>query len=41
MQAWNLPPLPNASPQPANVTVTGVTSDTEPAWHLGPDETGG
>jgi hypothetical protein len=23
MQAWNRPPLPNASPEPANVTVTG------------------
>jgi hypothetical protein len=24
MQAWKRPPLPNASPEPANVTVTGA-----------------
>jgi hypothetical protein len=24
MQAWNLAPLPNASPQPANVTLTAA-----------------
>src|SRR6266581_8773787 len=39
MQAWRRPPLPNASPEPAKVTVTpsGVRLTTEPARDVEPE----